>query len=928
MKLLLSSLIFLFLLPLTAASQEYTIKGSVADTTLNVTLINTAVSVLNAKDSTLVTFTRAGQNGLFTLGKLPEGRFILLVTYPDYADYVEQFSLDSANPAHDFGKLSMMPKARLLEEVMIKGEVTAIKIKGDTTEFNARAFVTQPNAKVEDLLKQLPGIQVDKDGKITAQGQTVQKVLVDGEEFFGDDPTLVTKNLRADMVDKVQLFDKKSDQATFTGIDDGEKTKTLNIQLKEDSKKGYFGKANGGKGGDDFYQGELMFNSFKAKRKLAAYGTAANTGKTGLSWNDADKYGSGNTVMTEDGSMYISSDYEGERYYGEGIPLSRSGGAHYDTKWKEDKYSINANYKVNSLEINGVKNTLSQNNLPSGIINTNSDQTSYSKAFNQKADITYQIRIDTSTNLKVVASGTLKSSDSRSGFNSLGQRGASGTRINTSQRNLSNNGNQENFNINALLTRKLNKPGRTFSMNVSESMNSSSSDGFLNSANAYYDVDGNYDSTQYVDQLKKNEGKSSTLSANITYTEPLSKEWSIIFNYGLGITNSSSDRRSYNQSAPGEYNLLDNQYSNNFDLNQLTNQGGAVFNFRKNKTIFNFGTKATAVRFDQTDLFNNQKYDRNFTNWLPQASFQYRPSTQKSFRLGYNGSTSQPSISQIQPIKVNDDPMNLILGNADLDPSFSHRFNASYYSYKVITSQSISMSGSFSFTDNAIVSERTTNTLGKSTSRSVNLDGRSPVNYSAYFSTDRKIKGLNFSVGINLNTNGSRSYNYVNSEINTTRSENYNVGLNLSKYTEKKYDIYFSFSRRFNKAESSLQKNVNNNGKGFGGYGYVNVYLPGKVQLSSDMNYTYNGKTSSFSAPFEQFIINASIAKTFMKSEGLKLSLSGNDLLNQNSGFSRYSNSNYITQNSYNTIRRYFLLSLSWDFSRMGAGTPEQAPVK
>ncbi|MDB5032759.1 MAG: TonB-dependent receptor, partial [Mucilaginibacter sp.] len=234
--------------------------------------------VLNAKDSILRKFTRAKPDGSFAINDLAKGKFILVLSYPGYADYTEGFTLDEkVEPSHDFGKLSMILKSRLLQDVIIKGSARAIKIKGDTTEFNANAYVIQPNAKVEDLLKQLPGIQVDKDGKITAQGQTVSKVLVDGEEFFGDDPTLVTKNIRADMVDKVQLYDKKSDQATFTGIDDGQKTKTINIKLKENSKNGYFGKLYGGIGTQDNYESQLLYNKFKGKEKFSISGTSSNT---------------------------------------------------------------------------------------------------------------------------------------------------------------------------------------------------------------------------------------------------------------------------------------------------------------------------------------------------------------------------------------------------------------------------------------------------------------------------------------------------------------------------------------------------------------------------------------------------------------------------------------------------------------------------
>ncbi|HEY0245472.1 MAG TPA: TonB-dependent receptor, partial [Mucilaginibacter sp.] len=247
------------------AQNSYTIKGAAVDTDLRIKLYNTTISVLNAKDSILQKFTRATDNGSFSLSGLPTGKFILLVTYPEYADYVEPFTIDPAHPTHDFGNISLRQKIKILQEVLIKGEVRAIKIKGDTTEFNAKAYTIQPNDKVEDLLKQLPGITIDKDGKITANGEAVTKVLVDGEEFFGDDPTLVTKNLRADMVSTVQLFDKKSDQAAFTGIDDGVKTKTINIKLKEDKKNGIFGKVDAGVGTDGYYTGQLIFNKFKAK---------------------------------------------------------------------------------------------------------------------------------------------------------------------------------------------------------------------------------------------------------------------------------------------------------------------------------------------------------------------------------------------------------------------------------------------------------------------------------------------------------------------------------------------------------------------------------------------------------------------------------------------------------------------------------------
>jgi hypothetical protein len=207
---------------LSFAQKEHFVKGSVSDRTANVKLYNSTIIILNSKDSTLVDFTYSTPEGTFEMNQPVPGKYILMISYPDYADYTEKFLIDSAEKNHDFGIISLELKSRLLAEVIIKGTRVPIKIRGDTTEFNASSYVIQPNSRVEDLLRQLPGIQVDQDGKITAQGKSVKRVLVDGQEFFGDDPTLVTKNIRGDMVDKVQVYDKKSDLATLTKIDDGQ----------------------------------------------------------------------------------------------------------------------------------------------------------------------------------------------------------------------------------------------------------------------------------------------------------------------------------------------------------------------------------------------------------------------------------------------------------------------------------------------------------------------------------------------------------------------------------------------------------------------------------------------------------------------------------------------------------------------------------
>jgi hypothetical protein len=930
MKFTILLLVSCFLLMFSASAQNpYSVKGTVADTASNSKLINTSISVLNAKDSTLVSFTRADAAGAFTLPNLKKGKLILLVTYPGYADYVERFTLDSAKAMHNFGRLSMILKAKLLADVIVKSSRAAMKMKGDTTEFDAKAFKVQPNAKVEDLLKQFPGIQVDKDGKITAQGQTVTKVLVDGEEFFGDDPTLVTKNLRADMVDKVQLYDKASDQAAFTGIDDGKKAKTLNIQLKADKKNGYFGKLDGGVGTDGYYSGQALYNKFKAKEKFSAYAIVANTGKTGLGWQDSQKYGGSNLEVTDDGGlMFTGSSGEDAiegwngQYDQRGIPLARTGGLHYDSKFNKDKESINANFKIGSLEVNGTNNTLSQNNLPTGTINTDANQKYDNYIFRQKLDATYQVKLDTTSNLKIMVDGTLKNSKINNNDVTKNTRG-DGSALNDNTSNTTNNTNNQVFNASAFYTKKFKKKGRTISALISESYNQADSKGFLKSDANFYDEQGKLDSLQHIDQYKTNKTKSNILTSNITYTEPLSKASALIFNYSIGVDNGTSDRKSFNPSDPNNnpprnYNVLVDSLSNNFKLNQLSNQVGAFYNFKKKKITVNFGTKVTAVNFNQVDEATNYEFKRNFVNWNPQVRFLYRPSQQKYVGLSYRGSPAQPTIDQIQPVAVNNNPLLIVVGNQALRPSFQNSFNLNYNSYKVLSGMSFYVYGNYSYTSNPIVSNQVTNSAGKSTIQYINLDTKDPSNYYLDASVGRKVGHTDLNLGLSGNVSGNNSYNLSNSELNFTKSNTYSAGIQAYEYIQKKFDFNFFFGPNYTFSGSSLQPNLNNNGRGFNANGSFTVFLPGKFQLASDASYQYRAKTQTFNSDFRRTLVNASLSKTFFKEDNLKFTLAGNDLLDQNKGFDRTVNNNYITQNTYTTIRRYFMFSVTWDFNSMG----------
>lgn len=912
MKLTYLTLLMVFSTILLFAQKPYAIKGSVTDTMATYKLVNTTVTLLNQKDSTLVKFTRANAEGSFAINNLHSGKFILLITYPGYADYAENFTLDTINPEKDFGDIDLILKSTLLEGVIIKGNA-AITFKGDTTEFNADSYKIQPNAKVEDLLKQLPGIQVDKDGKITAQGQKVNKVLVDGEEFFGDDPTLVTKNLRGDMIDKVQLYDKKSDQATFTGIDDGEKSKTINLKLKEDKKNGYFGKLNAGIGTKDFYQNQATVNVFKGKQKYAAYGAIGNTNES-----------FGNNIMSigsveflEDGGMMMTSDGGDDFDMGGGaggISINRNAGLHYENKWK-DKYGVNTNYKLGSVSSKGENNSLSINTLPGQTNTSKSDQKSSSFSFNQKVDGTLNMSLDSSSTLKVTVSGALKNNDSTDDYKSSTQR-EDNSFLNRGSRTINNESDEKGLNASAFWAKKLKKKGRTVSINVKQSFTQTTGTGFLNSENEFLSSQNQLDSIVRIDQYKTSDVFKSTFSTNATYTEPISKKLALVFNYGLSLNNSSSDKKSFNKDMIGNYNDLDREFSNNFKLNQLTNKAGMNFNYRTGKSIMTFGTRINAVNFKQIDLYEDTTLKRNFINWSPQINYSYNFSRSTSLRVNYNGSTSQPGMEQIQPYRANTDPLNIVLGNPNLRPSFSNNFGLSYNSFKILSEQVLMVNGNFGFTTNAITSNVVTDDAGKTTMQAINMSDKTPINFNLSVSAGRKIKDINLTVDASIG--GNYNYSISNNFLNTSQSFNYSLGPSVYKYSDK-YSIQLSLRPSYNTSSNSVL-GVKNNNDSYSANGNFDMMarLPGKIEIRTNGEYQYTGKSQAFNESLNRLIWNASLNKKFLKTESLNLSLSGKDLLNQNSGFNRSVYNNTINQSNSTTIQRYFMLSLAWDFNKMG----------
>jgi hypothetical protein len=917
----------LLLLSVSALAQVTHVSGSVADTLEKKSLTNASVLLLRPADSILVAHTRSDASGHFQLGKVPTGHYLLLVTYPSYADYVDEID------AKDTGgvilpTVPMILKSKLLETVVVNGNKGAVRIKGDTTEFNADSFRTEAGASVEDLLKKLPGIEVDRNGKITAQGETVKKVLVDGEEFFGDDPTLVTQNLRADMVDKVQVYDKKSDQANFTGIDDGAREKTINLKLKNGKKNGYFGRATASAGTDGYYDEELMANYFKNKEKLAAYGIISNTGKTGLNWSERDNYGQSFASnldvdestggITFQGNNDELDNWDG-RFDGQGYPAVKTAGLHFNNKWDDDLQSLNSNYKYIDLGVKGTNTTNTENILPDTTYFNNQHQTFNNRIIRHTLDGNYEVKFDSTSSLKIMANG---GTDHKTTFNQFESDylAADSSLVNSNSRTTSTVGDNRVVNSNILWRKKLGKPGRTVSVNVRENFTDNASSGYLYSDTRFYQG-GIATSDSLVNEYKDYHTTTTLIDTKATYSEPLSKVSFLVGNYGIVVNDNHSNRTSYDLGAAGKYTLLDSLYSNDYQYNVFTNRGGLAYSLIKKKFRFSAGTDVGFATFHQRDLVEDTAATRHFVNWYPTASVSFSFSSMKRLNITYNGATTQPTVTQIQPILTNENPLNVYTGNPALKPQFGNTIQLFYQDYKVLTDRGIFVNAWSTFTSNDISTSNTVDSTGKQTTQYVNVGGIYSLN--GYFNYSLKWKAPDLHIYFHANPSYNSNINITNGVQNDTHSGSYGFGPGLWKSKEKKYDFNVDFTATYTTSRSTINTGVVTKYWSYEFQPDANLYLPLKFQLHADADITLRQKTIIFPNNNDVVKIDAWIGKKFLKRDQLLFKVAVNDLLNQNIGFNRTVNSNFISQSTYGTIRRYGMISVVWNFNKAGTPAPK-----
>lgn len=907
------------------AQKNGSVNGVAFDTISKQPVAAATVTVLERKDSSLVTFTMTGSDGRFELKGLANGDYRLMITHVSYHNSNKFFSITEANKTAELGNLIMNDKAKVLEEVVLAAEAPPVTLINDTIQYNAGSFKVQPNASVEQLLKKLPGVKVEKDGTIKAQGEKVNRVLVDGKEFFGNDPKVATKNLPADAVDKVQVYDKQSDQATLTGFEDGNYEKTINLKLKKDKKKGMFGKVNAGVGNKERYEGKFNVNSFKGARQFSAIGMGNNTNAEGFSFMDILNFSGELARMQRGGGGNININISGEDAAAmgingggrnNGINTAWGGGLNYNNIIGS-KLDFQSNYFYNRYNPNQESHIQRQYFLPdsSYFYNQNSFADNLNNSHRFNLNTLYQV--DSMNSIRITPSFSYQTTNNRS---QTDYQTLSEDKVLTNEGFSNNTSSTKGYNFRNDITwrKKFARKGRTFSLLLQTSLNESDGDGSLSSINSFYYPNGSLLKRDTLNQQSTTKGDLKGYNARAVYTEPVWKRSLLEFSVSKSNTKSTSEKLTHDYNKlNGKYDQLNNTLSNDFENTYGYINAGIRIRTQKKKYSYAVGANWQQAELEGkiTTGVKDSLISKTFRNILPNARFQYNFTRFKSFSLSYNTSTNQPGMSQLQPVPDNSNSLNIREGNPDLKQEFNHTAQVHLTLVSPYKNKNLFMFLTAQATQNKIVNYDSINSLGVKRTKPVNVNGVYNINSSISYSMP--VRFLKGTVEVSSNTGVFKTKQFINTVGNDIRTFSVGPELRLDMNPTEKLNVGVGAGFNYNKTKYSLQSALNTNYLSQEYNASLDWEMPKGFFFATDFMYTINSqRAAGFNTKVPLW--NASISKQMLKFNRGELKLSARDLLNKNVGISRNTNNNYIEDSKVLTLRQFFLLSFTYSLSKTG----------
>ena len=909
----------LLLMSYVSMAQNIQIEGTIMDSVAKRALPYATISLVRSQDSSLVSFTRSNDQGFFNIKNVPAGKYLLSISYVGYQQQWFAFKT-GATPVLNLNNI-YLEDASKMSTVTVTARRPPVVINGDSIEFNAENFKTPPNAVVEDLLKKMPGIEVDKSGGITVNGKTVTKVFVNGKEFFTGDPKMATKNLPADAIDKIQVYDRKSDQAMFTGIDDGTEETAINLKVKKDRNQSNFGKLTGGAGAPSRFDAQGNWNRLNNDEQYSLIGTANNTNRQGFSSRDITNFsGGGGGRPGGGGGITLSfGSGGGTDNNAQGVATTYSGGGNYSNLFNNKKTNFNANFSLNDVERNNNSNSFTQSLIPGNLFNrssnarsvTRNQQQSYGSTIDKTVSETFSYRFTPTIGRQ---HGTSESYDTTETF----LPDAFETKTNANRSTSTSVTDASNAASNLLLRKKFAKKGRTISSTITNSYNESNAKGTQFTDQFIYGSGGILLKDSILDQQNFRKGNTLSYSANVVYTEPLGKKSLLEFNGYFSQSICKTSRKVYDKNTGTEnYDQLNTRLSNEF-TSEYTYSGGGL-NFRTNQKKYNFSTGFSLqnAKLVGENITANSKLNQSFKDILPTATYQYNFSQTKNFNINYRTSTNQPSLTQLQPVLDQSNINRQTIGNPDLKRSYVHNLNLRFFSSKIISGRNFFANLNASTTNNSIVNYDSVLPTRIILSKPVNVNGAYRVNGSVNYGFG--LKKIYSRLNFGINGGVSNNISYANALLNTIITKTVGPSFSYNFQLDEIIDIDFSTRYSYSKTNNAINTNLNTNFLTKVFSAEMNNYLPKNFLLNQSFTYTINsGRAAGFNTSIP--IWNASFSKFFMKNKKAELRVSAFDLLNKNAGISRNVSQNQIVDQQYNVINQYFLVSFVYSLQKSGLG--------
>ena len=936
------------------------INGVVVDQADTTALIGASVKLLRANtDSTFVKGEVTDANGVFNIKGVKQGKYLLQIDYIGYTGRLSHVTVGKDGRDVNMGVLTLDQSGVSLAGIEVVGVKSAITVKEDTIEFNADSYKLQTNAVVEDLLKRLPGVEIGSDGKITANGKEVKKILIDGKEFFADDPTVASKNIPADMIDKLQVVDRKSDLARLTGGDDGEDETVINLTVKKGMNNGWFGTVTGGYGTGNHYAGTLMANYFHDGNQFTLLGGGNNTNNLGVG----------------DGGQGRFQRFGGDR----GVTKSQYVGINFNVGSKdEDRLRVGGDVMYSHTD-RDTQTTRNRQYLFTDSVSYYDAQTlARDKGHNLRGDFRLKWEMDTLNTLEFRPNFSLNFSNSTKDELSLTRAGdASRTEVNRSSSDYDNDGKSYEFGGQVVYNRKAaSRPGRSFSAQLRYTFSRVNEDGNTYTNNVYYLKD---DEDQTIDQVYANHRTTNGVNGRLTWTEPLGNvrnarflEFAYMGNYRYNkATKSVYDitrgeaAAPLNLSTPQPLNLsalsplrspvlrrmlaeeygtdvlrdplllaevvedalgpelsraFNERLSNDF-RNTYYNQSFQL-GFRQVRRAYNLnvGLTVNSAMSKSRDLINNARDIPSRWVWsvAPYARFRYKFSKTRNLNINYRSRSTQPTIAQLQPVADESNPLNIVVGNPSLKPTFSHRLNIRFSDFDQRAQRNIMAMLNVNMEQNSIISTTDyDSTTGGRRTTYANVGGvwnAMAMNLLSLPFGSRKT--WYFTSHAFLRYARAKGYNNGNINTSNTFSINYSPGL---AFRNGEFDIELRPRYNFQTTNNSLGNISDRNVHTYGGQFNATYNAPFGLVVATDLTYS---NTSGYSDGYNasQWLWNGSVSYQMLRDKSLSLTLSIYDILGQRKTINRNVTANYIEDVAYNSLTRYGMLTVTYRFSSFKKG--------